>query len=211
MTDDEELIGSITHQIGALGSKDSAVQEEAARQIWQRYFAQLSALVRKHLDKRIRRREDEEDVVQETYGSFFRRQQRGDFELASRNELWQLLVTIILRKVKNTANRHQAERRDHRREEHVGRNKESLPPDWVLAQIGAAAPTPAEAVALTEEFEGRLQALSEPLQQIALWKLDGCTHEEIAAKLGCSKRTVIRKIDEIRLVWADAADGPIKS
>jgi DNA-directed RNA polymerase specialized sigma24 family protein len=131
--------------------------------------------------------------------------------LASRNELWQLLVTIILRKVKNTAHRHQAARRDHRREEHASGNAESFPPDWLLAQVRAADPTPADAVALTEEFEGRLQALSEPLQQIALWKLDGCTHEEIAAKLGCSKRTVIRRIEEIRSTWVDAADGPVES
>src|SRR5262249_35803221 len=53
--------------------------------------------------------------------------------------------------------------------------------------------TKAETVEV-EEYERRLGALSEDLRQIALWKLEGYTNVEIAAQLGCTVRTVERKI-----------------
>jgi DNA-binding CsgD family transcriptional regulator len=34
-----------------------------------------------------------------------------------------------------------------------------------------------------------------------LWKLEGYTNDEIAAKLGCARRTVERKLRVIRAVW----------
>ncbi|HEX8202555.1 MAG TPA: ECF-type sigma factor, partial [Isosphaeraceae bacterium] len=40
------------------------------------------------------------------------------------------------------------------------------------------------------------------LRQIALWKLVGHTHDEIARKLGCSLAKVGRKVDLIRDQWA---------
>ena len=72
----------------------------AARLIWLRYFRDLLELARSNLDRRIRRREDEEDVVQSMYKSFCLRQQRGEFDLAGRDALWKLLVTITLRKAR---------------------------------------------------------------------------------------------------------------
>jgi DNA-directed RNA polymerase specialized sigma24 family protein len=44
--------------------------------------------------------------------------------------------------------------------------------------------------------------LGEPeLRQIALWKVEGYTNEEIAARLDCVPRTVERKVGRIRLLW----------
>ena len=44
--------------------------------------------------------------------------------------------------------------------------------------------------------------LEEPeLRQIALWKVEGYTNEEIAARLDCVPRTVERKVCRIRLLW----------
>jgi DNA-directed RNA polymerase specialized sigma24 family protein len=62
-------------------------------------------------------------------------------------------------------------------------------------------PTPQEVASWAEELERHVIALSPELRQLALWKLDGLTHEEIAEKLGCSKRTVIRKIERLREEW----------
>ena len=39
------------------------------------------------------------------------------------------------------------------------------------------------------------------LRAIALWKIEGFTTEEIAAKLGCTSRTVERKLQLIRRLW----------
>jgi ECF sigma factor len=98
-----ERRGSVTGMLLGLRSDDPAVRDAAARQIWDRYFRDLLALARKNLDKRIRLRTDEEDVAQSMFKSFCLRQQRGEFDLAGRDELWKLLVTITLRKARNAA------------------------------------------------------------------------------------------------------------
>jgi DNA-binding CsgD family transcriptional regulator len=48
---------------------------------------------------------------------------------------------------------------------------------------------------------------SETLRSIALWKMEGYTNEEIAAKLGCVRFTVDRKLRAIRAAWS-GDDGP---
>lgn len=43
---------------------------------------------------------------------------------------------------------------------------------------------------------------SEPfLRQIAVWKMEGFTNEEIGAKMGRSRATVERKLVLIRALW----------
>ena len=41
------------------------------------------------------------------------------------------------------------------------------------------------------------------LQRIAVWKLEGHTNDEIAARLGCVTSTVERKLARIRSMWAN--------
>ena len=103
--------GSVTRLIHDLRSGDAAVRDVAARLIWQRYFHSLLELARSNLDSRVRRRTDEEDVAQSMYKSFCLRQQRGEFDLAGRDELWRLLVTITLRKAQRAGCTRAAETR----------------------------------------------------------------------------------------------------
>src|SRR3954466_7697922 len=98
--------GSVTRMIPRLRSDDPAEREEAARLIWRRYFPPLLDLARGHLDRRVRRRADEEDVLQSMFASFCRRQGWGDFDIHGRDALWALLVTITIRKARNAANHH---------------------------------------------------------------------------------------------------------
>jgi RNA polymerase sigma factor (sigma-70 family) len=197
--------GSVTRLIIDLRSDDPAVREVAARLVWGRYFQELLVLARHHLSARIRCREDEEDVLQSMYKSFCIRQRRGDFDLASRDELWNLLVRITLRKARNTANRHRQGKRDVRREDSAA--PENDLPATILDQIDSDGPTPAEAALLNEALERRFQMLKDPdLRQIALWKLEGYTNAEIAAQLDCTVRTVERKLERIRAYWETARD-----
>jgi RNA polymerase sigma factor (sigma-70 family) len=193
--------GSITRMIEQLRSDDPTVRELAARLIWQRYFRDLLALARNQLDGRTRRREDEEDVLQSMYKSFCLRHQRGDYDLSGRDQLWALLVRITLCKARNTANKHRQGKRDVKRED-LNQADEPGMSRWVLEQMDASEPTPAEAIVLNEELELRLHALADPeLRQIALWKLEGWTNAEIAAQRECTERTVERKLDRIRSRW----------
>jgi RNA polymerase sigma factor (sigma-70 family) len=200
--------GSVTRLIIDLRSDEPAVREVAARLVWGRYFQELLALARCHLSARIRSREDEEDVLQSMYKSFCIRQRRGDFDLANRDELWNLLVRITLRKARNAATRHRQGKRDIRREEAEAADRSGQDmPGTILDRIDSDGPTPAEAALLNEALERRFQMLKDPdLRQIALWKLEGYTNAEIAAQLECTLRTVERKLERIRAYWETARD-----
>jgi DNA-directed RNA polymerase specialized sigma24 family protein len=195
--------GSVTRLIVDLRSDEPAVREVAARLVWGRYFKALLALARNNLSARIRCREDEEDVLQSMYKSFCARQRRGDFDLASRDQLWNLLVQITLRKARNVANRHLHGKRDVRREgAETTEDAHDDTPDAILDRIDSDGPTPAEAALLNEALEQRFRMLNDPgLRQIAQWKLEGYTNPEIAQRLECTLRTVERKLERIRSYW----------
>jgi RNA polymerase sigma factor (sigma-70 family) len=200
--------GSVTRLIGELRSHDPAVRDVAARLIWQRYFHALLELARSNLDKRVRRRTDEEDVAQSMFKSFCSRQQRGEFDLAGRDELWRLLVTITLRKARNAASAHRRKKRDVAREQTMPTGDRSTPGEWILEEMDSAAPTPEEAMVLNEALERRLQALENPeLRQISLWRLEGYTNREISEKFCCTERSIERKLGRIRSLWASFNDG----
>jgi RNA polymerase sigma factor (sigma-70 family) len=195
--------GSVTRLIEQLRSTDPSLREDAARGLWDRYVPALLNLARRHLDRRLLHRADEDDVLQSMYASFCMRQQRGDFELGGRDDLWKLLVTVTLRKARNAARRHRRDARDYRREgnsdggDPTGRAEDFDPCD-------VSEPTPADAAAFNDELERRLHALGDPtLRRIALCKLEGYTNKEIARELdNCTERTIERKLARIRTRWA---------
>jgi RNA polymerase sigma factor (sigma-70 family) len=202
--------GSVTRLIQLIRSHDPAVRDRAAQLIWQRYFRNLLELARKNLDRRVRRRVDEEDVLQSMFQSFCVRQGRGEFELADRDELWRLLVTITLRKARNAVNKHGRGKRDIGREQDTALmvGDEPIWPGWALEQMDAAGPSPAEAAVLNEELERRLEALADPeLRQIALWRLEGYSNREIADRLECTERSIERKLGRIRSLWTSHDEG----
>jgi RNA polymerase sigma factor (sigma-70 family) len=200
--------GSVTRLIRLLRSDDAAERDMAARLIWLRYFRELLDLARKNLNRRIQRREDEEDVLQSMYKSFCLRQQRGEFDLAGRDALWKLLVTITLRKARNAVRRQGQDMRDIAREQTLPIDDETKSVHWVLEQMDAAGPSPAEAAVLNEALERRLEALDDPdLRTIALWRLEGYTNREIADRLDCTERSVERRLERIRSKWMLYDDG----
>jgi RNA polymerase sigma factor (sigma-70 family) len=203
---------SVTRLIHLLGSSDLAVRDLAAEMIWQRYFRELLSLARRNLDKRARHRADEEDVLQSMFHSFCVRQARGDFHLTDRDGLWKLLVTITLHKARNASKAQRREKRDFAREQPAASAVEfdSSSETWELAQMDAAGPSPAEAALLNEALERRLQSLGNAeLCQIALWRLEGYSNREIAEQLGCTERSVERKLERIRSKWTKCDDTEI--
>jgi hypothetical protein len=197
--------GSVTELLRDLRSEDPHVRNDAAALIWRRYCAALVRLACRNLDQRLKRRVGADDIVQRTFQSFFLRQQRGDFDLADRHDLFQLLVRMTLNKAGSAATREGRRRRDYRRERTVaepgvdGRDNDN----WLLEQAQRGGPSPDEAAALAEEAERRLGQLPGDLKRIALWKLAGHTNAEIAAlpEMNCTVRTVERKLRLIREVW----------
>jgi DNA-directed RNA polymerase specialized sigma24 family protein len=205
-----DSMGSVTLCIHNLHSPDSRERDRAAQMIWQRFSPRLQGLVRRHLDNRIRRREDEQDVLQSVYASFCLGQLEGQATPASREELWKLLVRITMCKVVNTAHRHLAARRDVRRERPEPRQSDqsgSEFPRWMLEHVDRTGPSHEEKVVIFDEVERLLARLSPNLRTIVLWKLDGYTSAEIATKIGRTVRSVELKMQIIRKVIGAGLDG----
>ncbi len=74
-----------------------------------------------------------------------------------------------------------------------------------LERIIGPEPTPEFTAMVAEEYRRLLDGLGDDsLRQVAVWRMEGFTNDEIAARLGCARRTVARRLDLIRKTWLDA-------
>jgi DNA-directed RNA polymerase specialized sigma24 family protein len=187
--------GSVTVWIAALQAGDPG----AAQQLWQSYFARLVGLARTKLQGRPRAVADEEDVALSAFASFCRHAEAGRFpRLEDRHDLWQLLVLLTARKAYRLG-------RDQGRLKRGGgevRHLSALEEEGEVAEVIGREPTPEFAAQVAEQCQRLLDELGDAeLRSIALAKMEGCTTEEIAARLGCVPRTVERKLRVIRGLW----------
>jgi RNA polymerase sigma factor (sigma-70 family) len=193
--------GSVTRWVTALKEGDVA----AAQPLWERYHRQLVSLARGKLRSSRGREADEEDVVQNAFHSFFRGVARGRFpQINDRDNLWRLLVVITARKALDQLAREHAKRRGggtlqgESRISPGGSGEDGAPLDQVVGDE----PTPEFAAQVAEEYQRLLSLLGdESLRRVAIWKMEGLTNAEISERLACSRRTVARKLDTIRIIW----------
>jgi DNA-directed RNA polymerase specialized sigma24 family protein len=190
--------GSVSHWIAQLKTGDPV----AAQKLWEGYFQRLVRLARARLQGLPRCAADEEDVALSAFDSFCRGAEQGRFpQLADRDDLWQLLVLLTARKAVDLI------RRERRLKRGGGAAIEASAPvdssgQPPVEQLVGPEPTPEFAAQVAEQCQRLLDRLdSAELREVALWKMEGWTNEEIAAKLGCVPRTVERKLRMIRAVW----------
>jgi len=202
-----ESHGSITHWLGALKAGDLA----AAQPLWERYFQRLVRLARQKL--RAGRRggadSDAEDAALSVFDSFCDDAARGRFpQLDDRDDLWRLLVTITTHKVTDHVRRHGRQKRGGGRildEAALDGPGPGGRPAGLDAIVGSE-PTPSFAAMVAEQYSRLLDSLGdETLRRIALLKMEGYTLDEIAAQLGCARRTVVNKLQLIRMRWERAS------
>jgi DNA-directed RNA polymerase specialized sigma24 family protein len=193
--------GSVTHLIGMLKGGDRA----AAQHLWEAYFGRLVGLARSRLRSVSRRVADEEDVALSAFESFYRRAEHGQFpQLQDRDDLWQLLFVLTVRKAINLVHYQGRKSRGGGRVQSLA-DLEGLGDEDLLG----AEPSPELAAQMTEECQRLLDRLGdETLRSVALWKMEGYTNAEIAGRLGCVEQTVERKLRAIRTVWSDETSPP---
>jgi DNA-directed RNA polymerase specialized sigma24 family protein len=194
---------SVTTWIGQLKNGD----EQAAQQLWERYYVRLVRTARGKLRGASRRVADEEDVAIVAFNSFCRGVEEARFpQLKDRDNLWQVLLMLTERKALDQRRRAETIKRgggDVRGESVFDRHGDCANSPGI-DQVADREPTPAFAAQVTDELQRLLDALDEDdLQQIAVAKLDGYTNAEIARRLDVGLRSVERKLNLIRQIWRE--------
>ena len=193
-----ESPGSISGWIDRL----QAGEQAAVQPLWERYFPLLVKLARKKLQHSPRRAADEEDVALSAFESFCRHAEQGHYpDLSDRNSLWRLLTVITARKASHLL-------RDAGRKKRGGGKTPKFSTqarDWNsldLKHVFSQEPNPAFVVLMADEFGFLLRRLRDhKLENLALWRMEGYTIEEIAQKMNVVPRSVKRKLKIIRELW----------
>ncbi len=201
-----ELGGTITRCIRDLEAGDGPRRDDAVRDLWEYFFADMACYARKRLRamNSPTAAADEEDAAERAFTKVCRAIEQGRLKLGHR---------VDLHKVLRSATAHEVLDLHHRAKRATGTTSD----EFVLSQIADTSPSP-ELLMLALDACQRLLSLleSDALRRVALWKLAGCTNEVIRVKLGCSLATVERALARIRETWkrewADAViDRPAKS
>lgn len=161
----------------------------AVEQFWQRYGESLQRVAERQIASWLRRRVDPEDVVQSACRTFFRRASEGNFSFESKDDLWKLLLTITLNKVRMQARFHSRNRRSISKEQAMPEEANLQPAEWDHA---------IEQVELQDMLQVAFADKDDERKRVLEMWLEGRTQNEIAKVIGCSERTVRRIQDRIR-------------
>lgn len=198
-TDDDP----VTRWIEGLKAGD----EDAVAGLWNRYFDRLVGLARQKLGNTPRRVADEEDVAVSVFRCLCAGAEQGRLkQIGDRGDLWRVLVTMTLRKTIDQQRRLAGKKRGSGkvRGESIFHRPGADEPSPGLQQFGDTIPTPLMLAIIEEEGNRLLDLLDDPaLRQVAVWRLEGFTNDEIAEKLGLTTRSVERKLQRIRERWSE--------
>jgi RNA polymerase sigma factor (sigma-70 family) len=135
------------------------------------------------------------------FHEFLRGVEKRTFQkIDDRHDLWQVLVMLTNRRSIDQRRQSRALKRSTppQSPRTVSQEKQAE----TIAAIASRDPTPEEAALLSDEIKQRLASVGDQrLADIAMAKLQGLTHQEIADQLGCSTRSIERKLAIIRRKW----------
>jgi RNA polymerase sigma-70 factor (ECF subfamily) len=188
-------MNSPTPDIQELLTRVQHGDQAAAAAVFDRYKRRLLALARSHLDTRIRRKVDPDDIVQSVFRSFFQRQQEGQFDLHDWDQLWSLLALITARKCKNACIYFTRAKRSASLEVTAEGSGDEALASW---QALASEPTPEEAAVLADLVERLVGGLPQRERRIVQLSLEGNDARAIAQAVGRAERTVRRTLDHFR-------------
>lgn len=197
---------SVTYWIHQLKEGERA----AVQKLWEGYFRRLVRMAHRWLRHTPTQVVEAEDVALSAFDSFCRRAEQGRFpQLFDRDDLWQLLVVIAFRKACNQVHREARRQPRNGRVVHASALDTADKGEGLLfANLIGREPDPSLAVQIAEGYRKLLAKLNNPLlRDIAVWKLEGFTNEEIADKIRRSVPTVERKLALIRKAWTEEMES----
>ena len=203
------MSNSNSHSVTLWIEQLKAGRQEAAAELWDRYFDRLVGLARQKLRNAETRVADEEDLAVTAFHALCDGAASGRFEaLQNRDDLWLLLVAITSHKAVDQIRRQTS----HKRGGGQVRGNSLFARDQVVVEsfddLLGADPTPELLVSMDEEYTRLLDMLHDDVQRdIVRYKLSGHRNREIADKVGISLRSVERKLEVIRDAWSQEFDS----
>ncbi len=196
---------SVTRWLESLKAGDG----DAAQKLWERYFQAHVRLARDRLRAGPRAVADEEDAALSAFDSFVRGAAHGRYpRLEDRDDLWRLLVVITERKALDQIRHERQQKRGGGKVIGISVSDAFADRAGDLAGVAGAMPTPEFAAMVVDECRSLLGRLrDDSLRAVARLRMEGYTIEEVADQLGCSVRTVARKIKLIQGTWLDEAEA----
>lgn len=154
--------------------------------LYHEFAERLLHRVRCSLPASLAGRTDAEDVVQSVFRRLIARYGQEGYAVPAGHELWKLLLTIAMNKIRDEDSYYRALRRDVRR---------TRPMDSRKSSEGQVDP---EDTSLRMVIEDLVAPLSSDRRAAVELRLDGHDFKEIAARVGRSKRTIERYLQEFR-------------
>ena len=189
---------SVTRWLERLETGDGV----AAEKLWNTYFNRLVHLANGRLQAKFAKVNDAEDIALSAFHSFCRGIENKKFpELSDRDGLWRLLVSITIHKLLHAVRDQKRLKRGGQFHELKGLDSSS---DSIAAvnQIVSREPSPEFAFEVAEQYQEMMLSLDDDeLVQLATWKMEGFSNDEITKKINRATRTVERKLQLIRKIW----------
>jgi len=170
-----------------------AGDEDAARQLFDRYAEQLVILARRRISQRLASRIDAEDIVQSVFRTFFHRARQGQFHLEEPDDICKLLARITAHKTFRQIAFHRRAKRDAGQETAQGDDAQDL-----LMKLMMAEPSPEEATAFLDQLQHFFAKLADEERRILELRMEGYNNVEIAQRLGISDRKIRRLMERVR-------------
>ena len=180
------------YDLGAFLVRIQAGDEQAARELLQRYEPEVRLVVRRQLPRLLRSRFDSLDFLQSVWGDFFQKVRTGPAEFTDSRHLVAFLARAAKNKVIDQYRRAGSLKHNMHREEPIwgdsGRPRE----------IEASGDTPSEVVQAREALDRLASLVPDDRRAIVALKAEGLSSKEIGDRLGISERTVQRVLEELR-------------
>ena len=169
--------------------------ERAAELVHDFCRPRLTAFARSRIFPKLLQRVDADDVVQETFQSFFRGVYANRFQIDTTSELWNTLLAICMNKIRTESQHHSRKKRSFDREEQheqFGSGKD----ETAKSMVARNAPYGTQNV--LAQLRSILGDMDSRDQEVMLDSIRGMSNTDLAEKYECSERSVRRVFQRIR-------------
>lgn len=161
--------------------------QNAATELYELYCERLIRIVAGKIGDGFQQQVEPEDVLQTAFRTWFRRVREGEFHFEDDGDVWKLLLTVVLNRLRRGVRFATADKRDIRRQSSVDSEF-----DGELASHLTRKPSDHEALEFADLMTKVLKFLSPSERDLIQLRIEGYNQKESAEELGVDVRTIRR-------------------